>query len=56
MCKIEFHDSENGIEFLKFSIEKVLKKYGKWFFLMCGNPELCITECDKAAASLSSQY
>ena len=36
MCKIEFHDEEfremkrsNGIELTKFSIEKVLKKYGK---------------------------
>jgi len=39
MHKIEFHDQEfrkvkrsNGIELLKFSIEKVLKKYGKGFF------------------------
>jgi len=23
---------------LKFSIKKVLKKYGKWFLKMCGNP------------------
>jgi len=36
MCKIEFHDQEfrkmkrsNGVELLKFSIEKVLNKYGK---------------------------
>jgi len=36
MCKIEFNDQElrkmkrsNGIELLKFSIEKVLNKYGK---------------------------
>jgi len=28
----------NGIELLKFSIEKVLKKYGKWFLKMRGNP------------------
>jgi len=45
MCKIEFHDQRfrkmkksNGIAFFKFSIEKVLKKYGKWFLKMCGNP------------------
>jgi len=36
MCKIDFNDEEfqkmkrsNGIELLNFSIEKVLKKYGK---------------------------
>jgi len=29
----------NGIELLKFSIEKVLKKYGKLFLKMCGIPE-----------------
>jgi len=36
MCKIEFHNKEfrkmersNGIELIRFSIEKVLKKYGK---------------------------
>jgi len=28
-----------GIELLKFSIKKVLKKYGKWFFKMRGNPD-----------------
>jgi len=28
----------NGIELLKFSIEKVSKKYGKWFLKMRGNP------------------
>jgi len=28
----------NGIELSKFSIEKILKKYEKWFFLMCGDP------------------
>jgi len=28
----------NGIDFLKFGIEKVLKKYGKIFLEMCGNP------------------
>ena len=46
MCKIDFNDEEfqkmkrsNGIELLNFSIEKVLKKYGKWFFKMRGNPE-----------------
>jgi len=45
MWKIEFHNQEfwnikgsDGIEFFKFSIEKVLKKYGKWFLKMCGNP------------------
>jgi len=27
----------NGIELLKFSIEKVLKKYGKCFSKICGN-------------------
>jgi len=32
------------IELFKLSIEKVLKKYGKWVLKMCGNP-----------ASLSSQ-
>ena len=30
----------NCIKLFKFSIEKVLKKYRKWFFKMCG--ELCI--------------
>jgi len=36
MCKIEFHEQEfgkmkrsNGIELLKFSIERPMKKYGK---------------------------
>jgi len=45
MCKIECHDKEfwkinrsNGIEFFKFSIEKVLKEYGKWSLKTCGNP------------------
>jgi len=45
MCKIEFHDYEfwkikrsSGIEFFKFSIKKVLKKYGKWCLKMCGYP------------------
>ena len=28
----------NGIELLKFSIKKVLTKYGKWFLEMRGNP------------------
>jgi len=28
----------NGIEFSKFSIEKALKKYGKCYLKMCGNP------------------
>jgi len=28
----------NGIELFKLSIEKVLKKYGKWFLKMCGSP------------------
>ena len=32
----------NGIELTKFSIEKVLKKYGKWFLKMCGNPAYCM--------------
>jgi len=31
----------NVNELLKFSIEKVLKKYGKWFLKTCGNPDLC---------------
>ena len=38
MCKIEFHGKEfrkrkisNGIEFFKFCIKKVLKKYEKWW-------------------------
>jgi len=42
MCKSEFHDQEfldmkrsNGIELLKFSIEKVLEIVWK----MCGNPD-----------------
>ena len=26
------------IELFEFSVEKVLKKYGKWFFKMCGYP------------------
>jgi len=45
MCKIEFHNKEfrkmersNGIELIRFSIEKVLKKYGKWFFLNVWEP------------------
>jgi len=29
----------NGIELFRFSIEKVLKKYGKWYLKMCGNPK-----------------
>jgi len=32
----------NGIEFLKVSIKKVLKKYGKLFFKMGGNPVISI--------------
>jgi len=39
MCKLSCTIEEywkmkrsNAIELLKFSIEKVLKKYGKWFF------------------------
>jgi len=28
----------DGIELLKFSIETVLKKYGKWYLKMRGNP------------------
>ena len=49
MCKIEFNDQElrkmkrsNGIELLKFSIEKVLNKYGKWFLKMRGNPDISL--------------
>jgi len=41
MCKVEFHEKmkrSNGIELFKFSIEKVLKKYGKWFFLNVWEP------------------
>ena len=35
----------NGcIKFLSFGIEKVLKKYGKWFLKMCGNPVGLITK------------
>jgi len=30
--------TSHGIELLKFSIGKVLKKYVKWFLKMCGNP------------------
>jgi len=29
----------SGIELIKFSIENVLKKCGKWFLKMRGNPE-----------------
>jgi len=32
----------NGVELLKFSMEKVLKKYGKWYIKMRGNPGLGI--------------
>jgi len=28
----------NGIEVFPFSIQKVLKKYWKWFLKKCGNP------------------
>jgi len=28
----------NGTELFLISIEKILKKYGKWFLKMCGNP------------------
>jgi len=27
----------DGIQVFLFNIEKVLKKYGKWFLKMCGN-------------------
>jgi len=40
--KISKNEEKYGIELLKFSIEKVLKKYGKQFFLMCGNPLYCV--------------
>ena len=43
MCKIEFRDKEfkkikrsNSIELFEFSIEKVLKKYGKRFLKVWG--------------------
>jgi len=29
----------DGIEVFQFSIERVLKKYGKCFLKICGNPE-----------------
>ena len=29
----------HGIEVFQFSIERVLKKYGKCFLKICGNPE-----------------
>jgi len=31
----------NSIELIKLSVEKVLKKYGKWFLEMYGNPGMC---------------
>jgi len=30
--------TSNAIKLLKFGIEKVLKKYGKWYSKMYGNP------------------
>jgi len=34
-------EKSNGIELFKFSIEKVLRKYGKWYLKMCvGEPWL----------------
>jgi len=31
--------TSDGIKVFRFSIEKVLKNYGKWFLKMCENPE-----------------
>jgi len=31
------------IDFFSFSVEKVLKKSGKWFLKMCGNPAFFVS-------------
>ena len=47
----------NGIELFKFSIEKVLKKYGKCFLEMCGNPawqtKVSLAKSSRAAKGLT---
>jgi len=43
----------DGIETFQFGIENVLKKYGKWFLKMCGNPVLVVIECLQSLLTLS---